>query len=249
MGLLHRDISEGNVLMLRGGDGYHRRDWELPRKVTSEKGSVLSKSEHLLQKVLHGLGRGPVGMLNDFDLTKADNLTGVSFFGSPSLENQSSKANNRKVSKSSIARGVPSTAPKGSHLKHANKPDKYVYRVDYRTGTPTYMSTRVLRVKLGEQYDHHFMDDLESFFWLILWCVAEHVDDPGTYLTREAQELLESLDREQIDDIATSKAALLANCQAGGGYWMWHKLEAFDNSWASDPAIASVFTEPVRAEE
>ncbi|KAG8783100.1 hypothetical protein FRC12_020093 [Ceratobasidium sp. 428] len=240
MGLLHRDISEGNVLMLREGDGYHRRDWELPRKATSEEDSVLSKSERLLRKVLHDLGRDPVGMLNDFDLSKVHNLMGVSFFGNPSSENWNFKADPEKISRSTGARSAPSTTPKESRLNHANKTDKYVYRVDYRAGTPTYMSTRVLKVKLGEQYDHHFVDDLESFFWLILWCVAEHVDAPGAYLTREAQELLESLDRERIDDIAASKVALLANCQADGGYWMWHKLEAFDNSWASDPAIASV---------
>ena len=57
---------------------------------------------------------------------------------------------------------------------------------------------------------YELADDLESFFWLILWCVVEHVDNPDTERTETAELILRQLDRKDLANIATRKAAILA---------------------------------------
>ncbi|KAG9088386.1 hypothetical protein FRC07_012591, partial [Ceratobasidium sp. 392] len=73
MGLLHRDISNGNVLMLQEG-GYSKKVWEPPRTATSVKDLVLSRPENLRQGFLHGIHRDSTGMLNDCDLFRTHSM-------------------------------------------------------------------------------------------------------------------------------------------------------------------------------
>ncbi|KAG8770092.1 hypothetical protein FRC12_004524 [Ceratobasidium sp. 428] len=250
MGLLHRDISDGNVLMLQEGQGYNHKEWKTPRSKTSEGQSVLAKSERLLQEVLDNLGRNPTGMLNDFDLSKAYNLMGVSFFGESPSENEEPDLDERgskrrklgpKAKSSSLdkGKGRKTAIPKDSSLNLATIADKGVPRIDFRTGTPTYMSTRVINMMVGKQYEHHFMDDLESFFWLILWCAVEHVDDRGDEATPTAYEIINDLSQMNLRAIASSKIALLADC-VGNGIDMREKLAACENAWATNSAIFSL---------
>jgi hypothetical protein len=69
MGILHRDISSGNVMMLRPGQTFTRREWKenstAGHKIQDE---ALVESEKKLQEVLAKLNRDPTGMLSDFDL-------------------------------------------------------------------------------------------------------------------------------------------------------------------------------------
>ncbi|KAG8692988.1 hypothetical protein FRC11_003237, partial [Ceratobasidium sp. 423] len=115
--------------------------------------------------------------------------------------------------------------------------------IDSRTGTPTFMSTRVLRVSVGERYEHHFMDDLESFFWLTLWCVAQHTDrDPEGNAKNPSQKALDSLrhlDRADSDfeTLAASKNLILTDCNRNK---LKAQLEAYNNAWVNDQAIARV---------
>jgi hypothetical protein len=67
-GILHRDISDGNVLMLRGGQNFVHREWQEPRTTGSKPDDMVAKSEDLLQGIIERLNRDPVGMLTDFDL-------------------------------------------------------------------------------------------------------------------------------------------------------------------------------------
>ncbi|KAG9122898.1 hypothetical protein FRC07_000531 [Ceratobasidium sp. 392] len=245
MGLLHRDISDGNVLMLRE-DGYNKKEWELPRTTTSDEDSVLTRSKNLLQGILNELGRDPTGMLNDYDLFKTHSMLGVDFFDDSSLEGDElsrdeGRSKRRKLDPEVNESG--SNKGKGreeSSFSRVAKADKNAPRIDLRTGTPAFMSARVLNMKVGEQYEHHFMDDLESFFWLILLCVAEHTDARGKKANPAAYEVLNKLGQHELSSIAAEKVVLMAQCQADDGDDMRNLLKEFDNNWANDPAIVSV---------
>ncbi|KAG9120990.1 hypothetical protein FRC07_003248 [Ceratobasidium sp. 392] len=244
MGLLHRDISDGNVLMLREG-GYNKKEWELPRTATSDEDSVLARSENLLRGILNKIGRDPTGMLNDYDLFKKHSMLGIDFFDDSSLEDDELRPDEGRSKRRKLDPDVnESGSNKGkgreeSSFSRIAKANKHAPRIDFRTGTPTFMSTRVLKVEVGEQYEHHFMDDLESFFWLILRCVAEHTDTRGKQATPAAYRLLSKLDQPSLEDIALVKVDALIAC-ADGGIEMQNKLAAWKNAWASDPTVASV---------
>jgi hypothetical protein len=101
------------------------------------------------------------------------------------------------------------------------------------------MSAQVSCVPRGKRYNHSFLDDLESFFWLILWSVAFHLDPGQTDYTNAARDVLWSLDRPDREDLMIEKQSLLMDCCHGTGDDMKQLLQGFDNSWASDPAIIS----------
>jgi hypothetical protein len=110
------------------------------------------------------------------------------------------------------------------------------------------MSARVLHIKQGKRYTHHFLDDLESFFWLLLWCVVEHRDtSPGNDKTiidptEEALDLLGSLDRadSQLKTISHSKESILTQCRRGK---FARTLQECKNSWVTEPVIISVISQ------
>jgi hypothetical protein len=103
------------------------------------------------------------------------------------------------------------------------------------------MSMRVLRVPSGQRYNHHFLDDLESFFWLILWSVVTHLDPGAGRPTQSALNMLNSLDISYENaDAAHTKRSLLDTCSRLGGHEMLDELALFQNTWASDPMVTSV---------
>jgi hypothetical protein len=65
MGIIHRDISDGNVMLLPPGNKFTRREWKEQPGSDSKK---LSVSEEKLQGFLTQWDRDPTGMLTDFDL-------------------------------------------------------------------------------------------------------------------------------------------------------------------------------------
>ncbi|KDN48255.1 hypothetical protein RSAG8_02847, partial [Rhizoctonia solani AG-8 WAC10335] len=95
------------------------------------------------------------------------------------------------------------------------------------------MSTRVLEVEPGTRYHHHFFDVLKSFFWLILWSVAAHLDERQQYPTPKTQKLLDMLNQDDLESMSFFKAAVFR--------WfvdldvVEEKLDACANEWASDP--------------
>ncbi|KAG8690367.1 hypothetical protein FRC08_010556 [Ceratobasidium sp. 394] len=129
--------------------------------------------------------------------------------------------------------------PQESSLTCITKADKGACQgIDFRTGTPTFMSLRVLDIPIGQRYEHSFMDDLESFFWLILWCVLERVE-PGN-ANPGVDRLLNLLSQPNLENIASKKSDLLAKCVREGGDAMKDILAPCRNSWATDPMIVNL---------
>ncbi|KAG8745183.1 hypothetical protein FRC10_008636 [Ceratobasidium sp. 414] len=258
-GLLHRDISDGNVLMLQEGHGYSQREWRNQRVAAGEMDSTTAKSEKLLQDLLEKLDRDPGGILNDFDLFATDNRMGALFFVNSSSEDGESvgrEAKRRKLNDTTPATVPSSQSAKGkereasesrqSSLTHVAKVDQGACKgIDFRTGTPTFMSQRVLRVPVGQRYQHCFMDDLESFFWLILWCVVEHVDTESASPENVVQAqgaawVLNLLDQSNLGVIAAKKGELLGDCVRDDGDAMKDTLASCKSSWAADPMIVEL---------
>ncbi|KAG8687851.1 hypothetical protein FRC08_011737, partial [Ceratobasidium sp. 394] len=247
MGVLHRDISDGNVLMLRQGQGYNKRDWRIPRATTNILDPKLAESESLLQEVLDRLDRDPTGMLNDFDMFTTYGEMGAAFYSS--YENDESRAKEPELKRRKANCGTVATAPSASNKENGATTEPITDRaaevedttgqvMDYRVGTPAFMSARVLEVEPGQRYKHCFMDDLESFFWLLLVCVIEHVDSPGDQPTESAKRLMRGFHR-RINSIHLTKSSFLIKCDRQAKM-MRRDLALCENSWAADPAIESV---------
>jgi hypothetical protein len=105
------------------------------------------------------------------------------------------------------------------------------------------MSLRVLRVEPGTPYHHSYLDDLESFFWLIFWCATAHTDSADHYPTSKAQRMLTKLNHGDLETMAFVKRGLLTDCSQARGIEMRKMLDSFANTWALDPIIRSVILE------
>lgn len=72
LGILHRDISDGNVMMLRGDQRHARRISDEERTMDVEElrkqYGAMAESEATLRQYLNKLERPSSGMLSDFDL-------------------------------------------------------------------------------------------------------------------------------------------------------------------------------------
>ncbi|CAE6495983.1 unnamed protein product [Rhizoctonia solani] len=267
-GILHRDISDGNVLIGEPGQRYDRCNWKPERGSTvpedgQQKSDMdnhpLVESRRLAKETIARLGRDPSGFLSDFDL--ATTHSGMK----DELHKLSVKKERGIDSRTRDGYSIADTGPDAKRLKRdeepsdlppnpslATTPRHQAYKlIDFRTGTPTFMSARVLFVRVGTPYEHHFMDDLESFFWLIFWCVLQHTDPPSSETgsinqpTETAQELLQQLDRSdsEFKTLAMTKKALLLQCSDGGQDLppsIVDELERCQNSWVTNPAIVHV---------
>ncbi|CEL58524.1 hypothetical protein RSOLAG1IB_08615 [Rhizoctonia solani AG-1 IB] len=69
LGIMHRDVSNGNVMMMAKEQQFGPRKWK-EEQISSTGAQVraLVESEDKLRQVLKELGRDPTGMLSDFDL-------------------------------------------------------------------------------------------------------------------------------------------------------------------------------------
>jgi hypothetical protein len=105
------------------------------------------------------------------------------------------------------------------------------------------MSVRVLRVKPGTPYHHSYLDDLESFFWLIVWCVAAHRDSENDHLNPEAQLILNDLNNHNLASMARWKYSLLADCFSAGNGFLEETLNALQNKWARDDLFFTVIVQ------
>lgn len=123
LGILHRDISDGNVMLLRGPQGYQRRKWleEEERNVDveglKEEFGEMAESESELRKVLNELKRDPKGMVSDFDLHTRHALPhnsndGAASGDKPNMRSPTPRSDApSKRRKTGTGSSVPATAP------------------------------------------------------------------------------------------------------------------------------------------
>lgn len=83
------------------------------------------------------------------------------------------------------------------------------------------------------------MDDLQSFFWLILWSIAAHLN-PGKNTQAEARAMLDSLEQSNLKAIASAKTTMLTESFVRNGQDMRHQLLLFKNEWVIEPVISLV---------
>ncbi|KAF8755605.1 other FunK1 protein kinase [Rhizoctonia solani] len=254
-GILHRDISDGNVLIDDSGEGNRQRDSQPDNATTAEDTQCDTQAESSIARDNHPMAKSRQALQQDGARVFGESFKrgwddesnsgaeddGDAIEAKPDAKrrklnndqppSKSSGGNSREPARSDVASGL-ATGPGVKRYK----------TIDFRTGTPTFMSIRVLRVEIGTPYVHHFMDDLQSFFWLLLWCVVEHRDinddKNGTAVqpTRKAAGLLAKLDRadSDFDVLSDSKESILTGCKTGR---FQHVLEACGNSWATNPII------------
>ncbi|CAE6412270.1 hypothetical protein ACGC1H_005485 [Rhizoctonia solani] len=259
LGIMHQDISDGNVMMLQAGQPFARKEWIEPRiKDPRIQGDVLIESEAKLRSILEKIGhRDPTGMLSDFDLhamhSSVSNHAAIATNSSVTTEATPVSSSGRRLEEDNITvepgskrrktnshAAAPITAQDHSQVEDNGSPP-YSHRgkrrvIDFRTGTPAFMSCCVLKVKAGIPYHHHFLDDIESFFWLILWSAAAHLDEGQERPTYEAQAMLNYLNQDDLHAMwGWKRGILLATLDPEQTE---ETLEAFGNEWGSNPMLS-----------
>ncbi|KAG8745854.1 hypothetical protein FRC10_006881 [Ceratobasidium sp. 414] len=262
MGIIHRDISGGNVMLLSPGQHFRRREWKEPVE-TSEP---LSESETKLREYLARFDRDPTGILSDFDMymqlsdsessgsvksespdsTSGDITQRLRSACAPEpedvrAENDPPHSKRRRTEATYVPVPSPNSAPARVHrapLRMIFNPTPSSEMVDYRVGTVTFMSIGVLGVLPGERYEHTFMDDLESFLWVLLYVIAGHANPGVNSLNSAALKILDHMDHEDTGLVQMFKSGFLANCgsypEGAAGV-----LRATGNDWACDDNLVS----------
>ncbi|KAG8768373.1 hypothetical protein FRC12_005602 [Ceratobasidium sp. 428] len=264
LGVLHRDISGGNVMLVCSDQHDRQRKW-LDEVDESEE---ISDSEARLREYLAIFSRDPTGMLSDFDLHVQ--LSDGDLSTSLKSESASSNTSLLQDPEDTIRRSF-APEPQGSsspHPKRRKTEDSYVSvpasapspirpirlprraapsqtptheKIDYRVGTTPFMSVNVLNVQPGEPYEHSFMDDLESFFWVLFYVMVEHTDPGVDSPNHEAKEILDLLDSEDEDmrEVRLVKVTHLENCHRRPEeiVKMLHKTQ---NCWACDKTLTQI---------
>ncbi|KAF8596325.1 hypothetical protein BDV93DRAFT_67488 [Ceratobasidium sp. AG-I] len=70
--------------------------------------------------------------------------------------------------------------------------DNNMARHQNRTGTPAFIAAQLLLATNDKPIRHTFLHDLESFFWVLVWALATHVQ-PGKRMNKDALRLIDSL--------------------------------------------------------
>ncbi|KAF8600014.1 hypothetical protein BDV93DRAFT_289501, partial [Ceratobasidium sp. AG-I] len=97
----------------------------------------------------------------------------------------------------------------------------------HRTGTLSFMARQLLRAPATTSIPHTYLHDLESFFWVLLYVVADHRegDAPPNENAKRVINQLGRLDRQVLGD---TKVAILALIDSGE-----LDIASFRTSWAS----------------
>ncbi|CAE7159785.1 unnamed protein product [Rhizoctonia solani] len=230
LGYIHRDISEGNVLMLKPEQGFTRREWLEPVTELSDiEDEDIRESERKLREVVAKLDRDPTGMLLDFNLctqhsgkSPVETKTEIEFHG--------------------YRKGISDMYNMGRHKRQRpNTTKSYAFRdtseppsecedeapvMEYRTGTRPFMSAAVLGSTSGKPYRHSYLDDLESFFWMIYLSAVSHIDKgkrPNKYQINESTIFA----MPDLKKLAKFKAQAVDRHDR-----IFRRLDRYDNSWA-----------------
>ncbi|QRV92496.1 kinase domain protein [Ceratobasidium sp. AG-Ba] len=267
MNILHRDISGGNIMLLPPGQKLRWREWKGPFEHGTENptDSNCKLREYLdrfdrnptgmlsdfdmYQQLSDGESSFSASSESGDSTGSADDAGGVhrpriSLAPSPEEtrdENGMPHAKRRKTECSYVA--ASSKCPKTDRVARVpgcHRAPRYgpsTEKVDYRVGTIAFMSINVLNVAPGEQYEHSFMDDLESFFWVLLYAMLGHADPPVKILNPAAVGMLDRLDDDDMSRVRAFKVECLVQC-CRLPEEMIKKLRSTENSWAYNEALS-----------
>ncbi|CAE6468001.1 unnamed protein product [Rhizoctonia solani] len=241
LGYIHRDISDGNVLLLKPGQALAQREWENPvTDLADIQDEEIRKSEEKLREVVAKLGRDPIGILVDFDRS-------VQHSGSVPVE---SKGEREFHGDRMLMPDILSMGPRKRQRTNTTK--SYAFRdsseppaewgaappvIEFRTGTRPFMSASVLGSTFGKPYRHSYLDDLESFFWLIYLSAVHHIDDgcrPNKHQRHEAA-IFNTTDMKKL---AKFKVQVVDR-----GDRMYSYLNLHNNSWSRSYVFQKVLSE------
>ncbi|CAE6397423.1 hypothetical protein ACGC1H_000158 [Rhizoctonia solani] len=96
----------------------------------------------------------------------------------------------------------------------------------HRTGTLAFMATKLLLAMPGEHVPHTYLHDLESFFWVLLYVIAEHREGDAR-LQPAAQEVISDLNTIDRRSLGNNKNSLLTQINEGT-----LDVRSFATSWA-----------------
>lgn len=102
------------------------------------------------------------------------------------------------------------------------------------------MSVRALETEHGTQRPHKFIDGLESFFWLIFWSVAAHLD-PDSDPTPAAQKTIDQLEQLELDQVVSFKKSIFFEC-IGSGKRLKRRLLKFENCWVTSTVSSLILS-------
>lgn len=97
------------------------------------------------------------------------------------------------------------------------------------------MAARILQAKPNVPMPHTYLHDLESFFWVLLYTVAEHKEG-GAELNEDALIVLSGLERFDPSILSHVKYSLLFRIASGD-----INIESFDTTWSK--ALAPMIVE------
>ncbi|KAF8595896.1 hypothetical protein BDV93DRAFT_514595 [Ceratobasidium sp. AG-I] len=110
----------------------------------------------------------------------------------------------------------------------------------HRTGTLSFMAVDLITAEANVALTHTYLHDLESFFWVLLYVVAAHLEGDASP-NKHAMSVISQLNQFDRQSLGNAKFALLARIMAG-------KLDVrkFGRSWATTLApIIEKFAECV----
>ncbi|CAE6451568.1 unnamed protein product [Rhizoctonia solani] len=242
LGYIHRDISDGNILMLKPDQAVTRREWKEPVTDLSDiEDEDVRKSEQKLREVVAQLNRDPTGMLIDFNLcvqhsgkTPVESKSEIEFHGfRKGMSEMFDPAGQRK-------RQRPDTTKSYAYRDTSEPPpecEDEVPVIEFRTGTRPFMSAAVLGSTFGKPYRHSYLDDLESFFWLIYMSVVCHTDGDRRANMHQRQE------SSFLTNPDMKKAAKFKAQMVDRGDRIFSGLDRYDNSRATSYVFKQVLLE------
>ncbi|CAE6351095.1 unnamed protein product [Rhizoctonia solani] len=246
MGIVHREISRHNLLLATKEQKFTLAWWKRDRQINEP---TMGESEerrryYLDWRMSHTLS--PTGMLIDLASharlepeappPSSSQLGAQGSLPPTSFKEGTHKTTKRrgKSAKSRAAMPVGRRNNRNSNnsVAHAGPQSPLDLVVGFNG---IVYSVRVAKMILIPQqlYRHHFYDDIESFFWVMLWEAIAHVD-PGKQLNKHARNLLENFQMSDTRYLHIKwKEDTLQDCMNSGGRTTLARLSACDNTWAS----------------
>ncbi|CAE6456862.1 unnamed protein product [Rhizoctonia solani] len=242
LGIIHRDISPLNLLILTEEQQFTHTRWEEADHQIQDP--VLADSEHRLRQTLQIMRpRKPIGIL--IDLSTHERLGHRKAPLNPELVGEH-RALPHKLSVAKKRQGdsgdtVATTSTKARRTRWAELPtltaDGPQPPFDYLIyGNEPFHSIRITRMVSTPRlkYQHHFYDDLEAFFWVMFWTTISHVD-PGKERSADAATFLTKFYHADPRCLHIAwKKRILDDCRMHAGIDTLAILDACKNSWASN---------------